>query len=365
MRMRTMAIIAVPLLLTGALAACTKSTSQAPATAASGGACKIALLLPENATPRYEAADKPYFEAEVAQKAPNCKVLYFNAANDGTKQKQQAETALTQGAQVLVLDSADTTAAASIVEEAKAKGVKTIAYDRTPNGPVAYEFTFNAQQVGQLQGQALVDAMTKAGAPKGAQIVMINGDTAGPEALKFKQGAHSVIDASGFKVAAEYDTPKWSPDTATSEMSQAITKVGKANIKGLYVANDTMAGAAINAMQQAGISPLPPVTGQDAATDGLQRILLGTQSMTIYKALKKLAVAAADAAVAVANGQEVTGTTTTVTNATGDKIAADLLTPVIVTTENLKSTVVADGFVKVADLCTGDVQAACQKYGIS
>src|SRR5204862_956868 len=137
-RMRTMAVFAATVLLTGAVAACTKSGDQNTNTAGNGE-CKIALLLPENATPRYEAADKPYFEAEVAQKAPNCKVLYFNAANDGTKQKQQAETALTQGAQVLVLDAADTTAAASIVEEAKAKGVKTIAYDRTPNGPVAYE----------------------------------------------------------------------------------------------------------------------------------------------------------------------------------------------------------------------------------
>jgi D-xylose transport system substrate-binding protein len=363
-RRRTFTIIAVPVLLGGALVGCTKSTTQNGA-APAGGPCKIAFLLPENATPRYEAADKPYFEAEVAQKAPQCKVLYFNAANDGTKQQQQADTALTQGAQVLVLDSADTTAAASIVEQAKAKGVKTIAYDRTPNGPVAYEFTFNARQVGELQGQALVDAMTKNAVPKGAQLVMINGDTAGPEALKFKQGAHSVIDPSGYKVGAEYDTPKWSPDTATTEMTQAITKVGKDNLKGVYVANDTMAGAAINAMQQAGVNPLPPVTGQDAALDGLQRILLGSQTMTIYKALKKLAVAAADAAVAVATGQQVTGTTTTVTNATGDAIPADLLTPVSVTRDNLKSTVVADGFVKVNDLCAGDVQAACQKYGIS
>jgi D-xylose transport system substrate-binding protein len=362
-RMRTLAIFAATVVLS-TTAACTKSNNETGNTPPKGD-CKIALLLPENATPRYEAADKPYFEAEVAQKAPNCKVLYFNAANDGTKQKQQAETALTQGAQVLVLDSADTTAAASIVEEAKAKGVKTIAYDRTPNGPVAYEFTFNAQQVGELQGKALVDAMTKAGVPKGANIVMINGDTAGPEALKFKQGAHSVIDASGYKVGAEYDTPKWLPETATTEMSGAITKLGKDNIKGVYVANDTMAGAAINAMQQAGITPLPPVTGQDAANDGLQRILLGTQTMTIYKALKKLAIAAADAAVQVALGQSVTGTTTTVTNATGHSIPANLLTPVVVTTENLKATVVADGFAKVADLCTGDVQAACQKYGIS
>jgi D-xylose transport system substrate-binding protein len=358
-------IIALPAVLTGLLASCTKSTGETANSAAPSGACKIALLLPENATPRYEAADKPYFEAEVAAKAPNCTVLYYNAANDGTKQKQQAETALTQGTTVLVLDAADTKAAAAIVEEAKGRGVKTIAYDRTPNGPAAYVFTFDAQEVGKLQGQALVDAMTKAGTPKGAGIVMINGDIGGLEAQKFKQGAHSVIDSSGYQVRAEYDTAKWSPDTATTEMTQAITKVGKADIKGVYVANDTMAGAVINAMQQAGISPLPPVTGQDAATDGLQRILLGTQTMTIYKALKKLAVAAADAAVAVATGAEVTGTTGTVTNGSGETIPARLLTPVAVTTENLKSTVVADGFVEVSALCTAEVVAACRNSGIS
>jgi D-xylose transport system substrate-binding protein len=361
--MRTIAVLAVPVLCAGALAACTKSTDQS-ATAAKAGSCKIALLLPENATPRYEGADKPYFEAEVAAKAPQCKVLYFNAANDGTKQQTQAETAITEGAQVLVLDAADTKAAASIIEAAKAKGVKTIAYDRTPNGPAAYEFTFNSQQVGQFQGQALVDAMTKAGVPKGSSVVMINGDTANVEAKKFKAGAHSAIDASGYKVGAEYDTALWSPNTATTEMSQAITKLGKGNIKGVYVANDTMAGAAINAMQQAGINALPPVTGQDAATDGLQRILLGKQTMTIYKPLKKEAVVAADAAMAVATGQPVSATGS-VTNPTGDTIPAELLTPIVVTASNLKSTVVADGFVKASALCSGDAKAACQKYGIS
>ncbi|MEV6846756.1 substrate-binding domain-containing protein [Actinoplanes sp. NPDC051411] len=361
--MRTIAVLAMPMLCAGALAACTKSTEQS-STPARNGSCKIALLLPENATPRYEGADKPYFEAEIAAKAPQCKVLYFNAANDGTKQKTQAETAMTQGAQVLVLDAADTKAVASIIEEAKAKGIKTIAYDRTPNGPAAYEFTFNSQQVGQFQGQALVDAMTKAGVPKGSSIVMINGDTGNLEAKKFKAGAHSAIDSSGYKVGAEYDTPLWSPDTATTEMSQAITKLGKTNVKGLYVANDTMAGAAINAMQQAGITPLPPVTGQDAATDGLQRILLGKQTMTIYKPLKKEAAAAADAAIAVATGRPVS-TTTSVTNPSGDAIPAELLTPVVVTAANVKSTVVADGFVKVSALCSGDTQPACQKYGIS
>ena len=314
--MRTMAIFAVPLLLSGALAACTKSTDQNQGT--QGGACKIALLLPENATPRYEAADKPYFEAEVAAEGARLQ----GAVLQRRQRRHQAEAAGRNGADAGREGTragrgrhAGRRRASSRRPRPRASRRSRTTAPRTARS--AYEFTFNAQQVGELQGQALVDAMTKAGVAKGAPIVMINGDTAGSRGAKFKQGAHSVIDASGYKVGAEYDTPKWSPDTATTEMSQAITKVGKDNIKGVYVANDTMAGAAINAMQQAGITPLPPVTGQDAAIDGLQRILLGTQTMTIYKALKKLAIAAADAAIAVAKGKPVTGTTTTVTNATG------------------------------------------------
>lgn len=394
MRVRTLAVLTVPLLVGGVLAGCSSTkkstaspssssaTSAAPTASsnapsatssavpassapAANASCKIALLLPENTTPRYEAADRPDFEAEVTAKAPNCKVLYFNASNDGNKQTQQAETALSEGAQVLVLGSADAVSAGTIVQEAAAKGVKTIDYDRMSAGPVAYLITFDALKVGTLQGQSLVAAMQKNGAAVGSQVVMINGDTSGPEAKLFKQGATDAITAAGFKVGATYDTVGWSPDTATTEMTQAITKLGKGNFAGVYVANDTMAGAAINAMQQSGIKPLPPVTGQDAAVDGLQRILLGTQTMTIYKALKQEATAAADAAIGVATGQGLPTGTGTATNSTNNSFPEDLLTPVVVTADNMKATVVADGFVTVSALCTADVQAACTKAGIS
>jgi D-xylose transport system substrate-binding protein len=366
MDLTTLARAGLPILLVGALAACSSNTADkgGSAPARGGGACKIALLLPENTTPRYEAADKPYFEATVRSKAPNCEVLYFNAANDGSKQAQQAETALTQGANVLVLGAADAASAGTIVDEAKAKGVPTIDYDRLSGGPVAYLVSFDAIQVGELQGRALVDAMKRAGDPAGSKIVMINGDTSGAQAKLFKQGARSVIEQSGFTVGAEYDTTGWSPDTATTEMGQAITKVGKDKIKGVYVANDTMSGAAINAMQQAGMSPLPPVTGQDAATDGLQRVLLGTQTMTVYKALKREAADAAVAAIALASGQQKPTATATQTNSAGTAIPADLLTPVAVTADNIKTTVIADGFVTAAALCSGAVKAACAKRGI-
>jgi D-xylose transport system substrate-binding protein len=362
MRVRKLAVLAAPLLLSGAMAAGCSSSGTTSGSAS--GACKIALLLPENTTPRYESADKPYFEAQVAKLASQCKVLYFNAANDGSLQTQQANTALAEGAKVLVLDSADPQSGAAIVQTAAAKGVKTIAYDRMTGGPVALLTTFNAIQVGNLQGTALVGAMKKAGAAPGSQVVMINGDTSGYEAKLFKKGAQDVIASSGFKIGADYDTTGWDPNTAATEMTQAITKLGKANIKGVYVANDTMAGAAINAMQQAGIKPLPPVTGQDAATDGLQRILLGTQTMTVYKRLKMLADDAAGAAVAMATGEKAPAATTSEINQTGSKVPAILLTPISVTTQNMKATVIADGFVTLSALCTSDVKAACTRYGV-
>src|SRR5205085_1035752 len=118
-------------------------------------------------------------EAEVAKLAPACKVLYFNAANNGSLQTQQANTALAESAKVLVLDSADPQSGAAIVQAAAAKGVKTIAYDRMTGGPLALLTTFNGLQVGSLQGTALVSAMRRAGDPPGSKVVMINGDISG------------------------------------------------------------------------------------------------------------------------------------------------------------------------------------------
>src|SRR6185369_2640379 len=116
-------------------------------------------------------------------------------------------------------------------------------------------------------------------------IVMINGAPTDNNAKLFKEGAHSVIDSSGYKVAKEYDTPDWSPDKAQTEMEQAITAVGKNNIQGVYAANDGTAGGAVAAMKGAGLDLTKiPLTGQDAETAAIQRILVGQQYMTVYKA---------------------------------------------------------------------------------
>src|SRR4051812_27788510 len=279
------------------------SSSSASSSGGSGGG-KIALLLPESKTARYETQDRPLFEKKVKGLCPNCQVVYSNADQDASKQQQQAEAALTQGVKVMVLDPVDGAAAAAIVTQANAKKVPVISYDRLLlNSKPDYYVEFNSPSVGKIQGKALVDKL-KADKKSGS-IVMINGAPTDNNAKLFKQGAHSVIDASGFKVAKEFDTPDWSPDKAQTEMEQAITAVGKSGFVGVYAANDGTAGGAIAAMKGNGVQPSTrPTTGQDAELAGIQRILSGEQYMTVYKAIKPEAEGAAQLAVALLQGKQ-------------------------------------------------------------
>ena len=339
-----------------AVAACGSGSSSGSTTSAAGGAKKIALLLPETKTARYEAFDRPMFEAAVKAACSACTIIYTNADQDAAKQQQQAESALTQGANVLVLDAVDGKAAAGIVNSAKAAKVPVVAYDRFVAG-TDYYVSFDNQKVGQLQGQALVDTLKKAGKTTG-NIVMINGSPTDANAGDFKKGAHSVLDTSGFKIAAEYDTPDWSPDKAQAWMEGQLAAV-KDGLVGVYAANDGTGGGAIAALKAGGVKPLPPVTGQDAELAAIQRIVVGDQAMTIYKAIKPEAEDAAKAAVALANG------TKPAAKDTKDGVPATLLTPVVVTKETVKSTVVADNFYKVSDICTANFAAACSAAGLS
>ncbi|MEI2731356.1 MAG: substrate-binding domain-containing protein [Dermatophilaceae bacterium] len=339
-----------------AVAACSSSSSTTSSTSGGAAAKKIALLLPETKTARYEAFDRPMFEAAVKAGCSACTIIYNNADQDAAKQQQQAESALTQGANVLVLDAVDGKAAAGVMASAKAAKVPVVAYDRFVAGS-DYYVSFDNEQVGKLQGQALVDILKKSGKTSG-NIVMINGSPTDPNAGDFKKGAHSVLDTSGFKIAAEYDTPDWSNNKARDWMEGQLAAV-KDGLVGVYAANDGTGGGAIAALKAGGVTPLPPVTGQDAELAAIQRILAGDQALTIYKAIKPQAEDAAKAAIALANGTKPTAKTTK------DGIPATLLTPVVVTKETVKSTVVADSFYKVSDICTANFAAACTAAGLS
>lgn len=219
-----MAPTAMATAMSTAMSAAPTSAAAAPTVPVPTG--KIAILLPETKTTRYEAADLPDFKAELTTLGFDVanNMIYSNANQDAPTQQSQAEAALTNGAKVLVLDPVDSAAAAKIADDAKAANVPVISYDRliTGSAGVGYYISFDNVKVGQLQAQALVDALTAANIAK-PTIVMINGSPTDNNAKLFKQGAHSVFDplvtAGKLTIAKEYDTPDWSPDQAQTEMT--------------------------------------------------------------------------------------------------------------------------------------------------
>ncbi len=346
----------------------TTAATAVPATPTTAQAQKIAILLPENKTARYEAQDLPLFKAKLQALGFDMNnLIYSNANQDAPTQQQQAEAALTNGAKVLVLDPVDSAAAAAIADMAKAANVPVIAYDRLITGSdgVNYYISFDNQQVGMLQAQSL---MTALGSMANPTIVMINGSPTDNNAGLFKKGAHSVFDplvtAGKLTIAKEYDTPDWSPDQAQTEMTQALTALSN-KVDGVYAANDGTAGGAIAAMKAAGLKPLPPITGQDAELAAIQRILVGEQYMTVYKAIKPEAEAAATLAYDLLTGTPVASTMITGTTNNGKvDVQSIILTPVAVTKDNIESTVIADGFYTAAQVCTSDFAAACTAAGV-
>lgn len=361
---RGLVVAAAAVLALGTAAACGKAgggSNKANADVSKG--FKIGLLLPETKTARYEKFDRPYITQDIKSQCPKCTVLYQNADEDAQKQQTQVDSMLSNGVKVLLVDPVDFKSIASSVNKAADQGVPVVAYDRLAQGKISAYASFDNEKIGELQGKAILEAVSKGGDPKRGKMVLINGDPADPNASQFKKGMHSVLDGK-VDIGAEYDTPTWSPDQAQTEMAGAITKLGGKNIVGVYCANDGTAGGAIAALKTANVSPLPPVTGQDAEVAGLQRILTGTQYATIYKSIKPQAKAAADMAVTIAQGKTYKSDTTA-TNASGTKVPSKIVPAVTVTKDNIKDTVIKDGYWKVPEICTADYAAACKSAGLS
>ncbi|MGZ0710323.1 sugar ABC transporter substrate-binding protein (plasmid) [Coraliomargarita sp. W4R53] len=347
----------LPLAGATALLACAAlvmtSCSASPADEVEG---TIALLLPDIKTARYETFDRPIFEERVAELG-SYDVLYSNADQDAAQQQQQAESAITAGAEVLVLDPVDSRAAASIVLSANAQGVPVIAYDRLVlGGELAYYVSFDNEKVGQLQAQAFINGLAERGASDGG-VLLVHGSPTDNNAVLFREGVHEVIDGSELRVLAEFDTPDWSPEKAQEWVAGQVAQYGD-DIVGVYAANDGTAGGAIAALRAGNVFPIPIVTGQDADLSAIQRILTGDQYMTVYKAIRPQAELAAEVAVALLHGEKVdapitlNGTPTT------------LLDPVAVTIDNILDTVIADGFWSIDEICTPTYAADCVAAGL-
>lgn len=316
----------------------------------------IALLLPESKTSRYESVDRPVFEQVVHERCPGCRVLYFNAGQDAARQQAQAESALTQDASVLVLDAVDAAAARSVVDQAEARGVRVIAYDRAiADAPVDYLVAYDAEQVGKLQAQALVSAVGDV--EPGQGILQVNGAVTDPNTAALRAGVAEVLPGSGIPVLATYDTPDWSPDKAQEWVQGQLTEFA-GRVVGVLAANDGTAAGAIAALRGAGLDPVPPVTGQDAELAAIQRIVSGDQYMTVYKAISQQARTAAELAVRIGRGESPAAAVQV------DGVPAVLLAPVPVTRKDVADVIVAGGVYTAAQICTPAYREACAQLGL-
>lgn len=351
-------------LLTVALAGCTSGTGSGSASgpySAAAGCTKIGFLLPESDTSaRWEANDHPDMVAALNKYLPGAHLDVTNANNSSDTQISQAEADLTKGDCILIVAPQDSQKSATIVEKALAQHVPVISYDRLiQDKNTAYYVSFDNKKVGQLQGQYIADHYASYVSGNGNNnLIMINGSQTDNNAILFHDGAHSVLDSliSGGKLNKVYETytPSWNNATAQSEMDGALTTNG-GKVAVAYVANDGMAGTVIASLTAAHLNGKVLVTGQDATVSGIQNILLGNQSMTVYKAISKEADAAAQLAAALSKGTSTTSLTNGATTATqdGGNLASVLETPVAVDKSNIASTVLADGFVTKAAICQG------------
>jgi D-xylose transport system substrate-binding protein len=326
------------------------------------GAADIAVLLPDSASSaRWEADDRRFLSA--AFDAAGVSYNIVNAEGDPAVQFTQAEQAITNGAKVILMVNLDSASGAAIIELARAADVRVIDYDRlTIEGPGAdFYVSFDNEAVGRIQGEGLVAAVAAAGLESPVRVAVLNGSPTDNNATLFANGYNSVIDPlfeSGEWVEVDdQSVPNWDNQEALVIFEQMLTAAG-GDIDAAIAANDGLASSVIAALQNQGL-PFIPVTGQDATVGGIQNILAGRQSMTVYKAIKAQAEAAAALAIAIVNGEDTSMIATGAVNNGTNDVPSVLLVPVGVTSANIAETVIADGFRNWEEICVGEFEAFC------
>jgi D-xylose transport system substrate-binding protein len=226
--------------------------------------------------------------------------------------------------------------------------------------------SFDNVAVGTAIGEGLVTCLQDAGTTEGG-VVLLNGSPTDNNATLFKEGYETAVTAAGYTVAADQAVPDWDNTQAGTIFEQIFTSTG-GDFVGVAAANDGLGGAVISVLDRNGLAGQVPVTGQDATDEGLQRVLLGTQCVTVYKAIKKEADAAAELAIALASGDteaaDALASDATDDTESGEQVPSVLLEPQAILAENVQD-VVADGFTTAENLCTTpELQTACEEYGV-
>jgi D-xylose transport system substrate-binding protein len=344
------AVIAVSAVV---VAAATASTSKK----AAGG--DICVLLPDTASSvRWEHFDKPALVS--AFKKAGVSYQITNADNDAQKQKTQADQCLGNGAKVLIEVMLDAGSASAIEKAAKAKGVPSIDYDRqVPGGVASIYVSFDGGAVGVLQGKGVVAGLKANGKYSQHPVVAeLNGGSTDPNSFLFKGGYDSILKPlyknGTFKHGPDQFVPGWDNQKAGTIFEQMLVRTGN-KIDAVAAANDGLANAVVVALKAHGLKPIP-LSGQDATPQGVQNIISGWQTMTVWKDTRVLAKAAAKSAIQLLKGQKLT-TTGTVKNGS-KREPAFIIPPVSITKANWRQ-LYTGGFLKKSDICNGVYKKYC------
>ncbi|MCB0046341.1 MAG: substrate-binding domain-containing protein [Caldilineaceae bacterium] len=338
-----------------------RADSLAPGATDSALPGSIAVLLPGSATSaRWETDDRRYFEEVFS--AAGVRYSIANAEGDARTQQTQAEQAITNGAKVLLLVNLDSGSGAAIIAAARSAGIQVIDYDRlTIEGPGADLYvSFDNIAVGRLMGETLAAVINRLPAAQ-PQIVHLNGSPTDYNATLLREGYFSVAQpyyaAGDWGLVADQSVPDWDNQQALVLYEQILTAAGN-RVDATFAANDGLANSVIAARKNQGLDPIP-LSGQDATVSGIQNILAGWQTMTVYKPIRLEAATAARAAIAMLNGEDISMMTAeTIHNGQRD-IPFIKLNPLAVTRETISDTVIADGFRTWQEICVGEFAQYC------
>lgn len=359
-----------------------------------GGEGSIWVLLPDTASSdRWEKDDRRFFaEAfEAAGLSEGDDFTIVNAEGDANTQQSQAEQAISDGASVIVLTSLDTGSGATIIDQAKEADVQVVEYDRFNtggSGGAAY-VSFDNVAVGAAMAEAVEPAIDELGVTP-ARVVMLNGGEEDNNSFLFKQGYEETVneraDAGDWEVVADQFVPGWDNAEAQTLMEQILVDNNN-DVDAVFAANDGLANSVINALEGAGVGPVP-LSGQDATQAGIQNVLLGKQTVSVYKPIQDEAGVAAAIALALRSGDDLEeaaesyeselpsgGSSVELTGIEAESgepsdetegegiVPYVALVPIGVTVDNVADTVIADKFRTVEELCTGDVASTefCQQ----
>jgi D-xylose transport system substrate-binding protein len=321
----------------------------------------VAVLLPDSkSSVRWETQDRRFLGA--AFKKAGVTYSIVNAEADAQKQRSQAEQALTNGAKVILLVNLDSGSGAAIETLAASKGAKTIDYDRlTLKGKASYYVSFDNVQVGKLQGQGIVSALRASGMySKKPVVAELNGSPTDNNATLFKRGYDSVLSPlyknGTFMKGPDQSVPAWDNQKALTIFEQMLASTGN-KIQAVAAANDGLANSVITALKARKLGPIP-VSGQDATAQGVQNILSGYQSGTVYKSIKAEADAAAALAISLIKGTKPAGVNGAVNDGKRN-VPSVLLKPVWITKANY-NILFKEGFLKKGEVCRGAYAQYCK-----